>query len=81
MGRLPEGMGLGYTLSLPFLIVLSQFFFWNFNCKSSFLLVFKTFSSTAVILVYPWNQVSSESSYLAFWPLPIPFLLPLWLSW
>ena len=49
VGHPRKSMGLDYTTSLPFLIVLSWFLLCNFSCRRSFLLVFMSFSSIVAL--------------------------------
>ena len=70
-------MNLDYTLSLTLLPISLWFLLYIFSCRRSFLLVLWSFSwvvslQIVVILVCPWEEVSSESSYfiiLATWDL------------
>ena len=60
--------GVNCTESLPFLSCLIVVPFYIFSCRRSFLLLFRSFSSIialwiVVILVCPWPEVSSKSSY------------------
>ena len=70
VGHLPRVTGLDYTVCLPLLPLSLWFLLYIFSCRKSFLLVFRSFSSIValyvfVILVCPWEEVSSGSSYSA----------------
>ena len=78
VGCLPQVMGLNCTGSPLFPSTLLWFLLYIFSCRRSFLLVFWSLSSIVsvyiiVILVFPWKEVSSGSSYSAMWTIPSLF--------
>ena len=64
-------LGLDDTMSPPLLPFLLWFLLHIFSCRRSFLLVFRSFLligglQTGLILVCPWEEVCSGSSYSTF---------------